>query len=217
MGQTGAVFNRHNNNGSRYKFQFRKNSKSKAAASAKMDQVECGGEAGSFMMNDPKSTSTVASDLSITSAAVAATGVSLDGPNKVIQIPPKGTSMCRHCNQPFQHSNNMRGDCPATDRPDRFRDCIETISCLSCAKCLHYHCIADSDAHPAQTHPCSCSNADGHFGIRWLSLTLLSVLVPCLCLYPPLAGCYQCGRACHICGSTCEASGPELGPPAKPP
>ena len=106
--------------------------------------------------------------------------------------------LCAHCGQPFAHAGNRRGECPHA--PDRLRDCIEAVSCLSCAKCLHYHCIADGDHGAPVVHPCSCGNADGHFGIRWLSLTLLSVLVPCLCLYPPLIGCYGCGRASHICG-----------------
>ena len=56
------MLNRHNNNGSRYKFRFRKNSKSKLV----MEQGSSGAmtSGGDFMMNDPKSTSTVASDLS---------------------------------------------------------------------------------------------------------------------------------------------------------
>ena len=31
-------------------------------------------------------------------------------------------------------------------------------------------------------------------------LSLLAVLVPCLCLYPMLTACYTCARACHVCG-----------------
>ena len=47
---------------------------------------------------------------------------------------------------------------------------------------------------------CTCDNTDGHLGKRWLGLSLLAVLVPCLCLYPLLTACHACGRACKMCG-----------------
>ena len=47
---------------------------------------------------------------------------------------------------------------------------------------------------------CTCDNTDGHLGKRWLGLSLLAVLVPCLCLYPLFTACHGCGQACKMCG-----------------
>ena len=89
--------------------------------------------------------------------------------------------------------------------PDCTRRVIETASCLQCAKCLLYHCMSDPEGN--YVHPCECSNSDGHWTRRWIGLTLLSILVPCLCCYVPLMGCYKCGTKCNVCGGRHEAQG----------
>lgn len=39
------------------------------------------------------------------------------------------------------------------------------------------------------------------FGIyRWIGLAFLSVIFPCLCLYPACHGCHKIGISCGICG-----------------
>ena len=53
---------------------------------------------------------------------------------------------------------------------------------------------------------CTCDNNDGQLGKRWLGLSLLAVLVPCLCLYPLLTACHTCGRMCRVCGARHVAS-----------
>ena len=101
--------------------------------------------------------------------------------------------------------------------PDLVKQGIECMSCLACAKCLLYHCHYEDENFTGQSQSsltwrswrlfdvsdddiCTCDNTDGHLGKRWLGLSLLAVLVPCLCLYPLLTACHGCGRACKMCG-----------------
>lgn len=35
---------------------------------------------------------------------------------------------------------------------------------------------------------------------RWIGLSLLSLIVPCLCCYPPLRACHWMGVSCGVCG-----------------
>ncbi len=113
-----------------------------------------------------------------------------------------GKQTCVHCRESFSASLNARGSCD--DAPDCARSCVEAATCLSCAKCLLYHCMSDSEGD--YVHPCECSNADGHWMRRWTGLALLSVLVPCLCCYAPLIGCYRCGALCGVCGGKHKAA-----------
>lgn len=82
---------------------------------------------------------------------------------------------------------------------------IECVSCLACAKCLLYHCHYE-DENFTDDDICTCDNSDGQLGKRWLGLTLLAVLVPCLCLHPLLTACHACGRTCGLCGGRHVAS-----------
>ena len=112
------------------------------------------------------------------------------------------TLTCTHCRESFSADDNRRGDC--SEAPSIIRKGIETMTCLNCAQALLYHCMSDSEGD--YVHPCECSNADGHAVRRWIGLTLLSVLVPCICCYVPLIGCYRCGEFCNVCGGRHQAS-----------
>ena len=112
------------------------------------------------------------------------------------------TLTCAHCRESFSADDNRLGDC--AEAPSIVRKGIETMTCLNCAQALLYHCMSDSEGD--YVHPCECSNADGHAVRRWIGLTLLSVLVPCLCCYGPLISCYRSGEHCNVCGGRHEAS-----------
>jgi len=104
---------------------------------------------------------------------------------------------CVHCHELYSESENGAGSCRYS--PDVLRQGIECISCLACAKCLLYHCHYE-DENFTDDDICTCDPSDGHLGKRWLGLSLLAVLVPCLCLYPLLTACHRLGRACQLCG-----------------
>jgi len=104
---------------------------------------------------------------------------------------------CAHCQELYTENENKKGVCSYS--PDTIRQGIDCVSCLSCAKCLLYHCHYE-DENFSEEEICTCTDTDGHLAKRWLGLSLLAVLVPCLCLYPVLTACYSCGRACHVCG-----------------
>lgn len=118
------------------------------------------------------------------------------------------TLTCAHCHESFSHASNRRGACGHAPQ-DWARSTVETVTCLSCAKCLLYHCMSDSDGDYGAGHPCDCSSeGGGTWGRRWLGLTLLSILVPCLCCYFPMMACYKGGAACSLCGGRHQAASP---------
>ena len=113
-----------------------------------------------------------------------------------------GRPHCVHCRESFSLSENGRGAC--AEAPCKFRNAIDWVTCVRCAKGLLYHCTADSDGE--YVHPCACANNDGHCARRWFGMTLLSFLLPCLCCYPPLLACYRCSRSCGFCGGKHQAA-----------
>uniref|UniRef100_A0A6P7FQ51 Sprouty-related, EVH1 domain-containing protein 2 n=1 Tax=Diabrotica virgifera virgifera TaxID=50390 RepID=A0A6P7FQ51_DIAVI len=106
---------------------------------------------------------------------------------------PKGE--CRHCHEYYTEDKNPRGACEYA--PDVIKTAINRITCLGCAEGIDYHCASDEEGDFAQ-HPCDCS--DENCAKRWFCLTFLSILVPCLWLYPPLKMCHWCGVKCGMCG-----------------
>lgn len=114
-------------------------------------------------------------------------------------------AQCEHCGEAFTVSNNRRGRCQ--DAPDPVRVCIQRVSCMWLADTMLYHCMSDPEGD--YSDPCSCDGSEGsgggRLGTRWLALLGLSVVAPCLCLYPPLHACHRVGLACGCCGGRHKA------------
>ena len=116
---------------------------------------------------------------------------------------------CLYCEEPFEVASNRRGACP--DAPDPSADCVDRASCLCCAHAVVYHCLepADDESPAADDRdPCAC---DGGLDAarrcrRWTTLSLLSLAVPCLCLYWPLTACHRCAVRFGCCGGRHSAS-----------
>ncbi|KAF9407829.1 hypothetical protein HW555_012285 [Spodoptera exigua] len=98
---------------------------------------------------------------------------------------------CRHCHEWYLESANRAGACEFA--PDCFRSCIDCVSCIKCAQCMLYHCMADAEGDFA-LHPCACAPPDEACAKRWMGVSLLSVLVPCLWCYPPLRALHAAAR-----------------------
>lgn len=109
---------------------------------------------------------------------------------------------CKHCREVFSMDDNPRGSCE--DAPDSVERCIECVTCVSCTQCLMYHCWADADGE--YRHPCSCDSADPNLCKRWMALTFLSLLLPCLWCYLPFKACHRCGTMCGLCGGRHKAA-----------
>lgn len=109
---------------------------------------------------------------------------------------------CRHCLEEFSEDSNVRGSCEYA--PDSVLTCINTASCISCAHCMLYHCMADAEGDFSQ-RPCSCSGSPRDCRRRWAGLALLSLLVPCLCCYLPLRACHRAAVGCGLCGGRHQA------------
>ncbi|XP_057319159.1 sprouty-related, EVH1 domain-containing protein 1 isoform X2 [Microplitis mediator] len=131
---------------------------------------------------------------------------SLKKPDIIVSQPTKNSSKqqrgsarlkCRHCQEMYMEHQNPRGSCEYA--PDAVKNGIATVSCLLCARCMLYHCMSDAEGDFSQ-NPCSCSADDGCCR-RWFGLALLSLIVPCLWMYPPLRAIHWCGMSCGICGS----------------
>jgi len=109
-----------------------------------------------------------------------------------------GRTRCRYCQELYDEDENQLGACEYA--PDCVKRVIEGVSCMRCARAMLYHCMSDAEGEFAQ-HPCEMS-----CGRRWFGLVLLSLLVPCLWLYPPLRACHWCGLQCGIFGGRHSAS-----------
>lgn len=121
-------------------------------------------------------------------------------PTKIIGKHDNTRLRCKYCQRIYSDDDNPRGSCEYA--PDKIGKAIDTVSCLICARCMLYHCMSDAEgenSHSLEHNPCICSTEDG-CGRRWFGLALLSLIVPCLWLYPPLRAIHWCGMACSICG-----------------
>ncbi|XP_062319669.1 sprouty-related, EVH1 domain-containing protein 2-like [Osmerus eperlanus] len=112
---------------------------------------------------------------------------------------------CEYCGETFFRTDNRRGGCH--DAPDPVRAFIRRASCMWLADTLLYHCMSDPEGD--YSDPCSCDGGDGgggRLGTRWAALLGLSLVAPCLCLYPPLHACHRAGLACGCCGGRHKAA-----------
>ncbi|TNN28963.1 Sprouty-related, EVH1 domain-containing protein 2 [Liparis tanakae] len=122
-------------------------------------------------------------------------------------------AQCEHCGGVFYVSDNRRGRCH--DAPDPVRACVRRVSCMWLADTMLYHCMSDPEGD--YSDPCSCDGGEaggggaggggggGRLGSRWLALLGLSLVAPCLCLYPPLHACHRAGLRCGCCGGRHKA------------
>ncbi|XP_041866364.1 sprouty-related, EVH1 domain-containing protein 2-like [Melanotaenia boesemani] len=114
-------------------------------------------------------------------------------------------AQCEHCGEAFYISDNRRGRCQ--DAPDPVGTCIRQVSCMWLADTMLYHCMSDPEGD--YSDPCSCDGGEGggggRLGTRWLALLGLSLVAPCLCLYPPLHACHRAGLTCGCCGGRHKA------------
>lgn len=127
----------------------------------------------------------------------------------------------RYCQEFYTEEWNRKGACEFA--PDCFKNGLEQISGMMCARCMLYHCMSDAEGETPQ-NPCECVFENGctrryveimddissstnqptiqiyYFACRWIGLALLSLVVPCLWCYPPLRACHWVGVSCGICG-----------------
>ncbi|XP_012275909.1 sprouty-related, EVH1 domain-containing protein 1 isoform X2 [Orussus abietinus] len=129
-------------------------------------------------------------------------GGSLKKPDIIVSQPTKSPVKrnirlrCKHCQELYSEQHNSKGSCEYA--PDPIRRGIDTVSCLSCAQCMLYHCMSDAEGDFTQ-NPCSCRMEEG-CARQWFGLALLSMIVPCLLFYPPLRAIHWCGMTCGMCG-----------------
>lgn len=108
----------------------------------------------------------------------------------------KNRLRCRYCQEFYTEEWNRKGACEFA--PDCFKNGLERLSGMMCARCMLYHCMSDAEGETPQ-NPCECVFENGCTR-RWIGLALLSLLVPCLWCYPPLRACHWIGVSCGICG-----------------
>lgn len=98
--------------------------------------------------------------------------------------------------------------CPECRRPRAFPSCwmcghrcmcsvhsaVEYGTCVCCVKGLFYHCSSD-DEDTCADKPFSCTQS--HCCVRWTTVSLLSLLFPCLLCYLPAKGCVAVCLSCY--------------------
>ncbi|CAH2229715.1 jg27928 [Pararge aegeria aegeria] len=104
---------------------------------------------------------------------------------------------CRHCHEWYLESANRAGACKFA--PDCFKTCIDCVTCIKCAQCMLYHCMSDVEGEFVM-QPCACGPPTKSCSKRWIGLTLLSFLVPCLWCYLPLRCVHRAARAVKLAG-----------------
>ena len=86
--------------------------------------------------------------------------------------------------------------------------CVDWTSCLCAVRGAFYHCCCgdtDGDVNVSPTdEPCACCEQP-HCCRRWVCIGLMTLVLPCLCLYWPL----RCGQhiATHIYNRCCRRNG----------
>lgn len=76
---------------------------------------------------------------------------------------------------------------------------VDYATCMCCVKGLFYHCTKDSDCEGnIADDPCSCSGPLKSCLPRWGCLAVLSIFLPCLWCYLPIAGCRK-AATCISC------------------
>ncbi|CAH4037577.1 sprouty-related, EVH1 domain-containing protein 1 [Pieris brassicae] len=118
-------------------------------------------------------------------------------PDKKPAEPFQARLKCRHCHEWYLESANRNGACEYA--PDCFKTCVNRVSCIQCAQCMLYHCMSDSEGDFAM-HPCACTGPDENCAKRWIGITLLSLVVPCLWCYLPLRCVHKAARSARISG-----------------
>lgn len=71
---------------------------------------------------------------------------------------------------------------------------VEYGTCVCCVKGLFYHCSSD-DEDTCADKPFSCTQP--HCCVRWTTVSLLSLLFPCLLCYLPAKGCVAVCQSCY--------------------
>lgn len=62
---------------------------------------------------------------------------------------------CKYCQKIYSDDDNTKGSCEYS--PDTVGKCIDTVSCLVCARCMLYHCMSDAEgenSHNLEQNPC---------------------------------------------------------------
>ncbi|KAM3857197.1 protein sprouty homolog 2 [Diretmus argenteus] len=71
---------------------------------------------------------------------------------------------------------------------------VEYGTCVCCIKGLFYHCSSD-DEDTCSDKPFSCTQS--HCCVRWTTLSLLSLFLPCILCYLPAKGCLMACQSCY--------------------
>ncbi|XP_044201295.1 protein sprouty homolog 2 [Thunnus albacares] len=123
----------------------------------------------------------------------------------VVAVPGSRGSKGKHTNKCEDCS---RCRCPECSRPRvlpscwmcsqrcmcSVQDAVEYGTCVCCVKGLFYHCSSD-DEDTCTDKPFSCTQS--HCCVRWTTVSLLSLLFPCLLCYLPAKGCVAVCQCCY--------------------
>lgn len=101
-----------------------------------------------------------------------------------------GKCRCQACTQPRELPRYWLCDNKCECSVQKM---VDVCSCLCCVRAYFYHCFKDADGDECSVSddPCACCEQP-HCCKRWTCLGIMSLCLPCLCLYWPL----RCGLDC---------------------
>ena len=117
-----------------------------------------------------------------------------------IRCPDCDRCRCMSCNEdrPLPEHWLCDGNCRLSAE-----SVVDVMSCMCCVKGIQYHLRSSEDER--QTHPCACTNTPDCC-MRWTTLGLLSLCLPCLWCYFPMKGGVKAAEACYN-SSCCRERG----------
>lgn len=124
----------------------------------------------------------------------------------VTAVPGTGSSKLQGAHSKCEDCGRCR--CPECSRPRSLPSCwtcgrrcmcsaqsaVEYGTCVCCVKGLFYHCSSD-DEDTCADKPFSCRQP--RCCVRWTTVSLLSLLFPCLLCYLPAKGCVAVCQSCY--------------------
>lgn len=124
----------------------------------------------------------------------------------VVAVPGTGAAKNQAVHSKCEDCGRCR--CPECSRPRALPSCwmcgrrcvcsaqsaVEYATCVCCVKGLFYHCSSD-DEDTCADKPFSCGQP--RCCVRWTTVSLLSLLFPCLLCYLPAKGCLAVCQCCY--------------------
>lgn len=137
------------------------------------------------------------------------TNTELHGNSDKLSKDPYPCPQCGNCRcEKCRNSNILPGALCCNGRCEcSAESCLDCCTCMTCVKSLFYHCARESDREYAYCTDDPCSCRPHRRCARWTCMSLITLVLPCLCCYLPGRGALEAYRQCYSQGRRgCQCS-----------